>query len=457
MQLKKALLLLAAATCAFSSDAQFHYRSSARAADTVPAPVPSPDEADAVDFVLFDEEDTADADSTAEETPADTLVSLTPLPSYFFLPAVYSHYDFPDSVDLAVPDFSGEAAMRWLEDANSVAARMKRIRHRFFFGHPELTPYLASELPDAPKKYSAVVNPSDFSVDIVETVTGPADVPTVKAKEVEKRHWIRGFNVSLQFSQAYVSPNWYQGGNSNINGLANIYYNVKLNQAFHPNLLFESTMQYKLGINNAPEDKVHSYNISDDLLQLTSTFGVKAARRWYYSVSGMFKTQLLNSYKPNSNDVQSAFLSPGELNVGVGMTYNFTNTKKTISFDASISPLSYNLKTCTYWRVDPTAYEIAEGRKCRHKFGSSAELKFQWKISYNITYSTRMFAFTDYSDAYADWENTIVFDINRFLTTQIYAHLRYDSATQPCDDPQWHKLQIKEILSIGFAYKFNSI
>jgi len=457
MQLKKALLLLAAATCAFSSDAQFHYRSSARAADTVPAPVPSPDEADAVDFVLFDEEDTADADSTAEETPADTLVSLTPLPSYFFLPAVYSHYDFPDSVDLAVPDFSGEAAMRWLEDANSVAARMKRIRHRFFFGHPELTPYLASELPDAPKKYSAVVNPSDFSVDIVETVTGPADVPTVKAKEVEKRHWIRGFNVSLQFSQAYVSPNWYQGGNSNINGLANIYYNVKLNQAFHPNLLFESTMQYKLGINNAPEDKVHSYNISDDLLQLTSTFGVKAARRWYYSVSGMFKTQLLNSYKPNSNDVQSAFLSPGELNLGVGMTYNFTNTKKTISFDASISPLSYNLKTCTYWRVDPTAYEIAEGRKCRHKFGSSAELKFQWKISYNITYSTRMFAFTDYSDAYADWENTIVFDINRFLTTQIYAHLRYDSATQPCDDPQWHKLQIKEILSIGFAYKFNSI
>lgn len=216
-------------------------------------------------------------------------------------------------------------------------------------------------------------------------------------------------------------------------------------------------MQYKLGINNAPEDKVHSYNISDDLLQLTSTFGVKAARRWYYSVSGMFKTQLLNSYKPNSNDVQSAFLSPGELNLGVGMTYNFTNTKKTISFDASISPLSYNLKTCTYWRVDPTAYEIAEGRKCRHKFGSSAELKFQWKISYNITYSTRMFAFTDYSDAYADWENTIVFDINRFLTTQIYAHLRYDSATQPCDDPQWHKLQIKEILSIGFAYKFNSI
>ena len=102
----------------------------------------------------------------------------------------------------------------------------------------------------------------------------------------------------------------------------------------------------------------------------------------------------------NSNDVQSAFLSPGELNLGVGMTYNFTNTRKTISFDASISPLSYNLKTCTYWRVDPTAYEIAEGRKCRHKFGSSAELKFQWKISYNITYSTRMFAFTDYSDAY---------------------------------------------------------
>lgn len=412
-----------------------------------------------------------EVDSVPAFNPADT-ITVDPLPVHFFMPIVFDHYDFYDPAVITMPDtvstaifpapgsqnpFDKVQVPDWLRRANNTARLANQLSYRLLYESPELVRYTRASLPDAPKMYHTVVDPSTLRFDIRQFEGDLIADAEIKAVNLRKRHWINSFSASLQFSQAYVSPNWYQGGNSNINGLANIYYNVKLNQAFHPNLLFESTMQYKLGINNAPEDKVHSYNISDDLLQLTSTFGVKAARRWYYSVSGMFKTQLLNSYKPNSNDVQSAFLSPGELNLGVGMTYNFTNTNKTISFDASISPLSYNLKTCTYWRVDPTAYEIAEGRKCRHKFGSSAELKFQWKISYNITYSTRMFAFTDYSDAYADWENTIVFDINRFLTTQIYAHLRYDSATQPCDDPQWHKLQIKEILSIGFAYKFNSI
>ena len=31
-------------------------------------------------------------------------------------------------------------------------------------------------------------------------------------------------------------------------------------------------------------------------------------------------------------------MSPGELNVGVGMTYNYANPKKTFTLDASISP-----------------------------------------------------------------------------------------------------------------------
>ena len=75
-------------------------------------------------------------------------------------------------------------------------------------------------------------------------------------------------------------------------------------------------------------------------------------------------------------------------------------------------------------------------------------------IAYNISFSSRLFAFTDYDRFESDWENTLLFEINRFLTTQIYAHARYDTATQPCDDPGWHKLQVKEILSIGFSYRF---
>ena len=46
-------------------------------------------------------------------------------------------------------------------------------------------------------------------------------------------------------------------------------------------------------------------------------------------------------------------------------------------------------------------------------------------------------------------------DINRYLTTQIYAHLRYDTTTPRTED--WHKLQVKEILSFGVTYRFSSL
>ena len=282
--------------------------------------------------------------------------------------------------------------------------------------------------------------------------------PTIEAEKVKRRHWINTFNASLQFSQAYVSPNWYQGGNNNLNALGQIYYNVKLNEVFHPNLLFETTMQYKLGMNNAPDDSIHAYNISDDLFQINTTFGVKAAHRWYYSLTGQFKTQLLNSYKSNTHSLKSSFLSPGELTAGLGMTYAYKNKDKTFTFDASLAPVSYNLKTCINTRMNPENYGIEVGHKTVSHFGSTGELKLSWRMARNILLTSRVFAFSDYESFQADWENTLAFEINRFLTTQIYCHARYDTRTPyDPDEEKWKKLQIKEIFSIGFAYKFSSL
>ena len=75
----------------------------------------------------------------------------------------------------------------------------------------------------------------------------------------------------------------------------------------------------------------------------------------------------------------------------------------------------------------------------------------------NISFASRIFAFTNYDYFQADWENTLTCDINRYFTTQIYAHARYDSKTPRTADSSWHKFQLKEIFSIGFSYKFTSL
>ncbi|MDE6277918.1 MAG: DUF3078 domain-containing protein [Muribaculaceae bacterium] len=391
--------------------------------------------------------------------PYDLSGADAPFPEWFFLPAVYDHFSFSDQTP-PLEGYGEEPAtegMEWLAEGERVSRTMREMRRKFFFSHPELVAYNQALLPQAPTKFSPVIDPSNFSIEMREMPTVAEVVTTVETAPAKKRHWIRKFNVGLQFSQAYVSPNWYQGGNNNLNVLGNIYYNVKLNQEFHPKLLFETTAQYKLGMNSAPDDSIHSYNISDDLFQVNTTFGIKAARRWYYSFTAQFKTQLLNSYNSNTHDMRSSLLSPGELTAGIGMTYNYATPKKNFTFDASIAPISYSLRTCISDEMDETAFGIKPGHKTVSKFGSSAEVKIFWKIASNISLNSRVWFFTDYDLLQADWENTLVFDINRFLTTQIFCHARYDSKTPRVADSQWSKLQLKEILSIGFTYKFSTI
>ncbi len=383
-----------------------------------------------------------------------------PMPGNYFRRVVFDKLHLLDSLKInsIQPQYdpSHSEAFKWLDDDAFQIALIRKARQYFVVNSPQYVLYNESKLPEPPRKFVASVDPETAKIVIAEAPKATAAPKEKFEVEFEKKHWLKTFTGSVQFSQAFVSPNWYQGGNNNLNMLANVYYNVKLNPAFHPTFLFETTFQYKLGMNNAPDDEVHDYNISEDIFQFNMLLGYKASKRWYYSTNVSFKTQLLNNYKPNTDDLKAAFLSPGELNVGVGMTYNYVNPKKTLKFDASISPLSLNMKTCTNHRMNETAFGIKEGRNTVTEIGSSAEGKLTWDICDNINLRSRLFVFSDYDYIQSDWENTISFAINRFLSTQIYVHMRYDSSTPAVEDSDWHKFQLKEILSFGFAYKFST-
>ena len=388
--------------------------------------------------------------------PTDTVMVFAPLPKLMTLPPVYTNYKLFDDWDPFAPEIKGESWMRWIDEDKAVEDRAERALQRFVINNPEMVKDNIAFMELPPKKFYGEVNPADHTIKIKEVAIQAPDKIEV---EVDKRHWLRTFNASLQFSQAYISPNWYQGGNNNLNIIAFLFYNVKLNQEYHPKLLFETTAQYKLGINSAPDDSLRNYSMSEDLLQVNTTFGVKAAKHWYYSLTGQFKTQVFTSYATNTNNMTSAFLSPADLNFGLGMTYNYVSGKKRFTFDASISPLSYNLKIC----IKPddvlahSAYNIAPNKNTKSEIGSSAEVKLTWKIIDNISFTSRLFFFTDYGSFEADWENRLSMDISRYLTTQIYVHARYDTQTPAVENVHWKKLQLKEILSFGVAYKFSSI
>lgn len=387
-------------------------------------------------------------------------VIVTTMPAYNFRPTVFDSLHIQEPLRIAttpvidlVPGTPEVSA--WLNEDAFRHDLMNRVRQNHILHTPGLIIYNEAHLPEPPKHFTAQVDPETARI-VISEVLPEFDAKPDLTITFGKKHWLKEFNANVQFSQAYVSPNWYQGGNNSLNALASVYYSVKLNPAFHEKLLFDNTLQYKLGMMNAPDDVLRSYAISEDLFQWNMTAGYRSTRRWYYSLNSQFKTQFLNNFKKGTNDLQAALFSPGELNVGLGMTYNYVNPKKTITFDASISPLSWNMKICTNHRMNVTSFGISAGHRSVNEIGSSAEGKLSWQICENVALRSRLFVFTDYDYLQSDFENTLMFTINKFLTTQIYVHMRYDTSADRVADTEWRKLMMKEILSFGFTYKFTT-
>ncbi|MBO5779724.1 MAG: DUF3078 domain-containing protein [Muribaculaceae bacterium] len=394
--------------------------------------------------------------------PADTTLNVDNrmFPAHYYLPMVFDGYEVgltPDSIKSNAEPMSDDDPLAWVNNVVDTDKRFRRFKQQYMVSYPQSVPYNINTLPVAPKKFQAYVDPSTAKITVAEINIDQSEVKSdVKPVEVKKKYWLSQFNGHVQFSQAYVSPNWYQGGKNNLNILVSAVYNIKLNQTFNPNLLFDNTFSYKLGTNSESEDQFRKYSISEDIFQVNSKFGIKAAKLWYYSATMQFKTQFLNNYTFNTESLKAAFLSPGELNIGLGMTYAYTSKNGKFSANASIAPLSYNLRICTDEKLR-AAFGIDLDRTTVSQYGSNIDAKLSWRIAHNISYNTRLTAFTNYSYIQSDWEHTLAFTINKYLTTQLYVHLRYDSQALPMPDSKWNKFQVKEILSFGFSYAIGTV
>ncbi|MDE5813118.1 MAG: DUF3078 domain-containing protein [Muribaculaceae bacterium] len=344
---------------------------------------------------------------------------------------------------------------QWLRDAFTQARISGDFMYSTMINTPHTIQYAYWDLPVPPRLPEDDVTLGSYirGLNLPEVTIADALLPEFEQK---KKHWLHQFNTGLQFSQAYVSKNWYQGGNNYLSLLYNFYWDVQLNPTYHPNEIFQSTVSYKLGVNSIEQNAVgRKYSLSEDNFQYNVKYGFKAFQKWFYTVTGQFKTQFFRNYKTNTDIRSASFLSPADLNLGLGMTYSYANKKKTFNMSASIAPVSYNLKVCIDKEIDPTPFNIKPGHTTHSEIGSSGEVNMTWQATSNISMRTRLFAFTDYTYFQGNVETTWDFAITKFLSTQIYANLRYDSSSD-FNLSRWHHWMLKEILSFGLSYTFST-
>lgn len=273
-------------------------------------------------------------------------------------------------------------------------------------------------------------------------------VTGTEMKVKKPNFWKTSGEAYLQFTQNYISGNWSQGGESTNTLLSGLI--LKANYNDKQKIQWDNTFEAKLGFTTAPSDTLHTYRTNTDMLRLSSKLGIQAFKSWYYTIEVVSKTQITRSYQTNSNNFTSAFLSPLETSVGIGM--DFKKSLKNFNISVNMAPLSYRYLYVSDRFMVASRYGIKAGHRSLQEYGSKTTINSSWKIAKNISWTSRLEAFTSYEKVIANWENTFDFAVSKYLSTKLFMHGRFDDSVNKKSGYSY--FQFKEILQFGVSYKW---
>lgn len=264
--------------------------------------------------------------------------------------------------------------------------------------------------------------------------------------------------TSLNVSQLSLS-NWAAGGENSLSGNAL----VKLSADFDDGTLnWDNDLHLGFGLIRQGDDPTRK---SDDKLDLSSKFGYRASKNWFYSGLLSFKTQFIEGYdNPGEDDRTkiSNWLAPGYLNISAGMDLkpndNFTmliapvSTKMTLVMDDDLSAAG--------------SFGLDPGETIRAEFGSYIKLGYKKEILKNVLLDTKLDFFSNYFEnpqfVDVNWDMLLTFKVNELISATLITQLIYDrdiefgfdTTGDGIHDTFEPRVQFKELFGLGLTYNF---
>ena len=269
--------------------------------------------------------------------------------------------------------------------------------------------------------------------------------------------------------------NWAAGGESSWAGKAFADFSL-----IYRKKKFERRLvgAFAFGISRFADKRIEK---QDDKIDLTYAILLNSKTQWNLSTVATFNTQFANGYKyPNDSTVISTFFSPAYLTLSAGYSYKTKNE----NFQILLSPLAGKVTfVLNQDLADQGAFGVKKGyfdqdgqwipgENINAALGVNVIINYKQPIGKNIRYNTMLNAFYNYIERRDDdrmpidinWENTVNFTINKFLTTTLFVYLKYDHNTtfpvyEEIEGVQTvvdnvPKLQLKESVGIAFIHKF---
>lgn len=277
--------------------------------------------------------------------------------------------------------------------------------------------------------------------------TAPLPGENVEMVVTKPKFWTVKGDYYLQFMQNYVSSNWYKGGSSSYSMMGNT--TMEFNYDNKEKVKWDNKVELRLGFQTNESDTVNKFKTSEDLIRLTSKFGIQAHKQWYYTLQLIASTQFTKGLKDNDKKVYSDFLSPLTMNVSLGMDYTIKTKNNVLTGTLHFAPIAFDMKY-----VDRTAlvtsYGIDEGKHFRTDFGSGITANIEWKPIDFFKWKSYMYLYTSYHRFEFQWENTLTVQFSKFLSANVYIYPRFDDNAKRVNDMSYW--QLKEYLSVGFSY-----
>lgn len=248
--------------------------------------------------------------------------------------------------------------------------------------------------------------------------------------------WSLGWIGTLNGSQA-TYRNWSQGGVNTVAVTGGTRFNAKYTL---DRFVLDHSTSLKYGrarLNGNVGRK------TDDEIRIRN----QASRKFnnpHFSLIGQlnFDTQFYEGYDRAYANIISKFMAPAYITETVGLAYtpetNFQlnaglSLKQTIVSDALLSP----------------RYGLKDGSTFRNEGGISLGIRLSRQVMTNVSYSGSADTFTNLlrpvSSTVVKMNNDLVGKINNYLTTNIQFAVIFD-------DNVTKKLQVKQVLSVGFSY-----
>ncbi len=263
--------------------------------------------------------------------------------------------------------------------------------------------------------------------------------------------WHTGGSGNLTFSQVALYQ-WSAGGEPSLSGVA--LFNLYVNH-FTLTSSWRNTLDLGYGLNRQGE----MTRKSNDKIEFTSQYGLKASEKWEYSGLLNFRTQFANGYQYFGDTARSRisdFFAPAYLTASLGMNYH---PDKHLS--VFLSPVALKL---TFVMDDSLSAEgqfgVDPGKQFRAEFGGYVKVGYDIEVAKNVTLASKIDFFSNYLDhpqnIDINFEILLDMKVNEFLSATVSTNGIYDDDIELIRKdgtmgPGW---QIKEVLGVGLSYKF---